>query len=102
VEVRVDYKTLNGFFADYARNFSRAWTFIRTDKPFEVGTELEYLLSAPGLSLVIRGNVEEQRADGMRVGFYYRTPEERRDNERLIRRRMLEELGPELSARLLG
>jgi type IV pilus assembly protein PilZ len=102
VEVRVDYRTLNGFFADYARNFSRAWSFIRTDKPFEVGTELEYRLSAPGLSLVIRGNVEETRADGMRVGFYYRTPEERRDNERLIRRRMLEELGPELSARLLG
>ena len=101
MEVRVEYKTLNGFFADYARNFSRPWTFIRTEKPFPVGTELQYCLSAPGLAVVILGSVEEKRDDGMRVGFFYRTPEERRESERLIRKRMLEELGPALSAQLL-
>ena len=102
MEVRVDYKSLNRFFADYVRNFSRACAFIRTARPLPVGTELHYRLSAPGVSLLIHGSVEEQRADGMRVGFHYRSPEERRDNERLIRGLMWEELGPELSSRLLA
>src|SRR2546421_7970295 len=101
MEVRVDYRSLNKFFADYVRNFSRAYAFIKTERPFEIGTELEYRLSAPGVSLCIRGSVEEKRADGMRVGFHYRTPEERRESERRIRTLMREELGP-LSTRLLA
>jgi type IV pilus assembly protein PilZ len=100
MEVRVDYRSLNGFFADYVRNFSRAFAFIRTERPFDVGTELEYRLSAPGVELTICGSVEERSAGGMRVGFHYRSAEERRDNERRIRALMLEELGP-LSAQLL-
>ncbi len=100
MEVRVEYRTLNGFFADYVRNFSRPYAVIRTDKPLPVGTELEYRLSAPGVLLTVRGSVEEQQADRMRVGFHYRTPEERSESERLIRSLLLQELGP-LSARLL-
>jgi hypothetical protein len=100
MEVRVDYRSLNGFLADYVRNFSRAFAFIKTERPFAVGTELQYRLSAPGVELTINGSVEETRTDGMRVGFHYRSPDERRDSERRIRALMLEQLGP-LSSRLL-
>ena len=100
MEVRVDYRSLNGFFADYVRNFSRAFAIIKTERPFDVGTELEYRLSAPGVELTIHGSVEERHADGMRVGFHYRSPEERRESEARIRSLMLEQLGP-LSAGLL-
>src|SRR3954463_13262370 len=101
MEVRVDYRSLNGFFADYVRNFSRAFAFIKTERPFEVGTELRYQLSAPGVSLTLHGSVEERRADGMRVGFHSRTPDERRENERRIRALMQAELGP-IASRLLA
>jgi len=100
MEVRVDYRSLNGFFADYVRNFSRAFAFIKTERPFDVGTELEYRLSAPGVELTVCASVEEKRDGGMRVGFHYRSPEERRKSEGRIRALMLEELGP-LSAQLL-
>ena len=102
MNVRVEYRTMNGFFADYARNFSRAWTFIRTEKPLEVGAELTFELVAPGFSLEIRGHVEEVKADGMRVGFSYRTPEERRAMDKRIKGMMLAELGPQLSTQLLN
>jgi type IV pilus assembly protein PilZ len=101
MDVRVEYKTWNGFFADYRKNFSRPWTFIRTDKPFAVGTELVFQLSAPELFIEIRGLVEEVQPEGMRVCFFYRTPDERRANERLIRQHMVRELGPVLSQQLI-
>jgi type IV pilus assembly protein PilZ len=101
MDVRVEYKTWNGFFADYRRNFSRPWTFIRTDKPFAVGTELTFQLEGPEIFLEIRGLVEEVQPEGMRVGFFYRTPEERRATEQLIRQHMVRQLGPVLSSLLI-
>ena len=38
IELNVEYKRLNTFFADYTRNISKGGTFIKTDKPLEVGT----------------------------------------------------------------
>ena len=102
MEVRVEYRTLNGFFADYARNFSRAWTFIRTEKPLEIGSEIKFELVAPGFSLELRGNVEEKKAEGMRVGFFYRSPEERQATDRRIKQMVLTELGPQLTTQLLN
>lgn len=102
MEVRVEYRTLNGFFADYARNFSRAWTFIRTEKPLEIGSEIRFELIAPGFSLELRGNVEEKKAEGMKVGFSYRSPEERHATDRRIKQMMLAELGPQLMTKLLA
>jgi type IV pilus assembly protein PilZ len=102
MEVRVEYRTLNGFFADYARNFSRAWTFIRTESPLEIGSEIKFELIAPGLALQLSGNVEEVKADGMRVGFFYRSPEERHETDRRIKQMMLTELGPQLASQLMN
>ncbi len=103
-EVTVDYKNLNALFADYGRNFSRPFSVIRTEKPFEVGTVIVFRLDAPGLAepIFLRGAVEEVGGCGMRVGFFYRTPEERRANEQRIRQLMIDSLGPRLSSQLLS
>src|SRR5258708_36718482 len=47
VQLRVDYKRMNTFFADYAKNISKGGTFIRTSKPLDVGTEFVFVLSIP-------------------------------------------------------
>src|SRR4029077_13419347 len=48
ITLRVDYKRMNTFFADYAKNISKGGTFIRTGKPLDVGTEFVFVLSIPG------------------------------------------------------
>ncbi|MGH7280839.1 MAG: hypothetical protein ACRELY_04895 [Polyangiaceae bacterium] len=47
ITLRVDYKRLNTFFADYTKNISKGGTFIRTTKPLDVGTEFVFVLSFP-------------------------------------------------------
>lgn len=49
ITLRVDYKRLNTFFADYTKNISKGGTFIRTTRPLEVGTEFKFVLSMPAL-----------------------------------------------------
>ena len=44
ITLRVDYKRMNTFFADYAKNISKGGTFIRTSKPLEIGTEFVFVL----------------------------------------------------------
>src|SRR5690349_19491033 len=48
ITLRVDYKRMNTFFADYAKNISKGGTFIRTNKPLDAGTEFVFVLSIPG------------------------------------------------------
>ena len=40
ITLRVDYKRLNTFFADYTRNISKGGTFIRTDRPLDMATRV--------------------------------------------------------------
>ncbi|HKO52206.1 MAG TPA: PilZ domain-containing protein, partial [Polyangiaceae bacterium] len=42
IELKVEYKRLNTFFADYTKNISRGGTFIATDKPLPVGTDFVF------------------------------------------------------------
>jgi type IV pilus assembly protein PilZ len=51
VTLRVDYKRLNTFFADYTKNISKGGTFIRTASPLAVGTEFVFVLTVPEPSL---------------------------------------------------
>src|SRR6201994_2188372 len=82
ITLRVDYKRMNTFFADYAKNISKGGTFIRTSKPLDVGTEFVFVLSIPGQpdQLQLRGEVmwtvEEDRASeehpaGMGIRFRF-------------------------------
>src|SRR5258708_39744762 len=82
ITLRVDYKRMNTFFADYAKNISKGGTFIRTNKPLDVATEFLFVLSIPGQAehLQLHGEVlwtvDEERATadrpaGMGIRFKF-------------------------------
>lgn len=112
IELTVDYKRLNTFFADYIKNISRGGTFIATDKPLPVGTDFVFALGVPKLPELVRlrGKViwttpasEATRANpsGMGIEFQYAAGE-REDKESAVERMLVKELGPRLAENLLG
>ena len=91
ITLKVDYKRLNTFFADYTRNISKGGTFIRTQRPLEVGTEFVFELSLPSnegparlaLAGIVKWVVPEEAATednpaGMGIGFVFETPDDKR------------------------
>jgi type IV pilus assembly protein PilZ len=113
IELKVEYKRLNTFFADYTKNISKGGTFIRTDKPLDIGTEFVFALSIPQLSepVRLRGRVmwttpQEKASDkappGMGIRFQYANDAERAATEGVVEKLMKDELGEHLSAKLLG
>ncbi|HKQ69719.1 MAG TPA: TIGR02266 family protein [Polyangiaceae bacterium] len=113
IELKVEYKRLNTFFADYTKNISKGGTFIRTDKPLEIGTEFVFALRIPRLPepLRLRGRVmwttptEKATADsppGMGIRFQYANDGERLATEGVVEQLMKTELGEHLSTKLLG
>lgn len=113
IELRVEYKRLNSFFADYTRNISRGGTFIRTERPLEIGTEFVFRLQIPNLAepLRLHGRVQwvvqpdtattEQPA-GMGIGFVYQDEAERQRVEGAVAKLMVDSLGPTLYDKLIG
>lgn len=113
IELKVEYKRLNTFFADYTRNISRGGTFIGTQKPLPVGTEFIFALGIPQMAepLRLRGkvmwvtSVEEASSanpPGMGIEFQYRDEHERREKEGAVERLLCQELGEHLATKLLG
>lgn len=113
IELKVAYKRMNSFFADYTKNISRGGTFIGTSKPLVVGTEFIFALEIPKLdsALRLRGRViwttefaDATKANpaGMGIEFQYKDDEDRRRNELVVERLLKEELGVELATGLLG
>lgn len=113
IELRVEYKRLNSFFADYTRNISRGGTFIRTDRPLEIGTEFIFRLQIPNLvePLRLQGRVQwivqpeaatEEQPAGMGIGFVYRDEAERQLVEGSVAKLMVDSLGPTLYDKLIG
>ena len=47
IELKVEYKRLNTFFYDYTKNISKGGTFIKTDKPLDIGTVFLFKLQLP-------------------------------------------------------
>jgi type IV pilus assembly protein PilZ len=113
IELRVEYKRLNTFFADYAKNISRGGTFIGTERPLDAGTEFVFALDLPTLAepLRLRGRVmwtttldEASKANpaGMGIEFQYATDEERRLLEKSVEKLVASQLGDHLAGKLLG
>jgi type IV pilus assembly protein PilZ len=118
IELRVEYKKLNTFFADYTKNICKGGTFIRTKKPLDVGTVFLFQLSVPTLHqpIEIRGEVKwikrdgeppppgvpEDHEAGMGIRFIYDTPDERQAVEGTVERMMVDSLGPLLYNKLIG
>ncbi|WP_437670951.1 PilZ domain-containing protein [Sorangium sp. So ce131] len=113
IELSVEYKRLNTFFADYTRNISKGGTFIRTDRPLAIGTEFVFALSIRGLAepLRLRGRVKwivmpseatEVSPPGMGIEFQYASEAERAATESVVEQLMMSELGETLASKLLG
>jgi type IV pilus assembly protein PilZ len=113
ITLRVDYKRMNTFFADYAKNISKGGTFIRTGKPLDVGTEFVFVLSIPGQpdQLQLHGEVmwtvdesgaSEEQPAGMGIRFRFTDDSERTDLEGFVAKLMSEKLGGHVAAMLLG
>jgi type IV pilus assembly protein PilZ len=112
IALRVDYKRMNTFFADYAKNISKGGTFIRTGKPLDVGTEFVFVLSIPGQTdqLQLLGQVmwavDESKATeaqpaGMGIRFKFRDEAELKELEDFVAKMMSENLGSHVAERML-
>ena len=112
IELKVEYKRLNTFFADYTRNISRGGTFIGTDKPLKIGTQFVFALGIPNMvePLRLRGkviwttdpeNATKANPAGMGIEFQY-DEGERAEKEAAVERLMSAELGEHLATKLLG
>lgn len=124
IELKVEYKRLNTFFADYIKNISRGGTFIKTSRPLPVGTEFLFKLFVPGREapFTIHGEVhriiDPQTAQasprpqpgtgdgsdgdpGMAIRFTYREGDPQHEIARIVDGMMTESLGPKLFARLM-
>ncbi len=114
IELKVEYKRLNAFFADYTKNISRGGTFIKTGKPLPIGTEFLFKLYVPQLDrpLEIHGEVQRivTEADvsagtheeaGMGIRFVYGVGIPRDEVLRTVEKLMVESLGQRLYTRLM-
>jgi type IV pilus assembly protein PilZ len=113
ITLKVDYKRLNTFFADYTKNISKGGTFIRTTKPLDVGTEFLFVLSLPSSDepLTLNGEVKwvvtEEQSDvdhppGMGIKFRFDHEREREEVEAFVEKLMNDALGEHISQKLLA
>jgi len=107
IELKVEYRKVNSFFADYTKNISKGGTFIKTKKPLPIGTQFLFKLSVPhrGAPFELLGEVAWSRTDGeepgMGIRFVYTTDAQREEFEGIVEQMMRDSLGPLLSERLL-
>jgi type IV pilus assembly protein PilZ len=108
IELRVEYKSLNSFFAEYTRNISKGGAFIRTKKPLPVGTRFLFKLSVPSRPepLAVEGEVIRVEAQGegagMGIRFDWSGDAARSAFDREVESLMAESLGPIAAAGLMA
>lgn len=117
IELKVEYKRLNTFFYDYTKNISKGGTFIKTDRPLEVGTVFRFLLRVPAAvdPIELHGEVRwvvrpgeplpaaapPDAEPGMGIRFVYDTPSDRALIERSVEKMMVDSLGQLIYSRLV-
>ncbi len=118
IELKVEYKKLNTFFADYTKNICKGGTFIQTEKPLEVGTRFIFKLHVPTLNepfnltgevkWVVRPGepvppgIDPNHEPGMGIQFLYKDDEERTAVHNAVEKLMISSLGPLLYSKLMG
>lgn len=107
IELKVDYKKLNSFFADYTKNISKGGTFIKTRKTLPIGTRFLFRLAVPGRPGPFELNGEVVHADGaegepgMGIRFVWADEAARAAFEATVESLMSESLGPHVAQHLL-
>ncbi|HXT95269.1 MAG TPA: TIGR02266 family protein [Polyangia bacterium] len=110
IELKVEYKRLNTFFYDYTKNISKGGTFIKTEKPLDIGTIFLFKLMVPSREtpLALRGEVRwvikegsprppdipADHEPGMGIRFVYDANSQREALEEVVERMMVDSLGP--------
>jgi type IV pilus assembly protein PilZ len=118
ITLKVDYKRLNTFFADYTKNISKGGTFIRTTKPLDLGTEFVFVLTVPEpnaestpVRLELTGTVKwvvpdadatAEKPAGMGIQFLFASDGERERVETFVADLMRSSLGEHLAEKLLS
>lgn len=113
LELPVEYDRLNALLSDYTHNISQGGTFIRTDRPLQVGTVLSFTIRAPQLEdgIVLRGVVRwvvdgaqasSGRPAGMGIAFVYDSPAQKDAVETRLDQLMVQALGPAAFEKLMG
>lgn len=112
ITLKVDYKRLNTFFADYTKNISKGGTFIRTTKPLDIATEFVFVLTLPDsskleLTGVVKWVVSEEEASeekpaGMGIQFVFKDDADRQRVEDFVAEMMRSSLGDHLAEKLLA
>ncbi len=117
IELKVEYKRLNTFFYDYTKNISKGGTFIKTEKPLDIGTIFLFKLMVPSRDtpLALRGevrwvikegsprpaNIPADHEPGMGIRFVYEEVDQRQALEELVQKMMVDSLGPLIYSRLV-
>ena len=117
IELKVEYKRLNTFFYDYTNNISKGGTFIKTEKPLDIGTIFLFKLMLPSQAtpFELRGEVRWVVKDGaplppqvaaghepgMGIKFVYDSTEQRDQLEQIVEKMMTDSLGPLIYSRLV-
>lgn len=108
IELNVDYKKLNSFFADYTKNISKGGTFIKTKKALPAGTRFLFKLSIPGRErpFELSGEVVDEPGSGageggMAIRFVWADGRDRAAFEATVESLLSESLGPHVAQHLL-
>jgi len=107
IELKVDYKKLNSFFADFTKNISKGGTFIKTRKTLPIGTRFLFKLTVPGRAQPFELNGEVMHASstgeepGMGIRFVWVVESDRATFEGVVERLMSDSLGPLVTRKLL-
>ena len=114
IELRVDYKKMNTFFADYTKNISKGGTFIKTTAPLPIGTRFVFRLGIPGFSdnVELQGEVRfvldaesaarSNAEPGMGIRFIFDDEAARQAFEGAVEKLMIDSLAEEIYRQLLG
>ena len=107
IELKVDYKKLNSFFADFTKNISKGGTFIKTKKALPIGTRFLFRLAVPNrdapfqlLGEVVHAEVRGEEP-GMGIRFVWDDDHDRVEFEAVVEGLMSDSLGPVVTQALL-
>jgi len=89
--LKIEYPNKEGFFVDYLIDLSQGGLFIRTKMPLQVGDEIDFTISFPGLlePIPLRGVVRRLASDrdknpGVGVEFIFNDDESKKAVEKLV------------------
>ncbi len=110
IEIKVEYKRINAFIADFTRDISGGGLFVRTDNPLPMGAEALFTLNIPrvegpvtlnGIVRRIVGKGDPSVEAGMGVELLFADDAERQALRRVVDALMIEHLGEALYRRLV-